>query len=630
MGTDGDGVDWAALTHADGPARDIPALLGAMESRDPDVRESALQALNHSLCRWGDVYPATAPAVPHLARLALEGPGHREELLRLLGDIADGIGEPEVLGPARRAVAVALPSLLPLAHDADPAVRDAMVFLIAACGTPYALPLLPLLRARLAAETDPEVRAGVVTALALLDAGDGGWRDALLADPEPRVRLAAAEDLLRTAEPPLPHDVAEHCARAYAADPRPGARGWWPRPHVPFTDRLRDDPEAALRALAVGVPLTAEGAAHRPDPDEDESPWVTLAHAITDTWRDREADVLPWALRAMTGEDWELNWLAQMTCALPPRYHPVVRDHVHPHLASGLPDVRAAAVTALARAHAPEAVEEAVRLVEELPDRYVTVRAVEAVADVFGAGALPAVRAVVRRLEAAHSELVKVLARFPEVAGEVVEELCAMLTRHGTGYPPVAVEVLGHLGPAAGDAAERALRVCVTEERHPEVSAVATVAHYRVCGDPGLALSHLRRVMTARPGYRLELAGELGPAGAPLLPHVEPYLAPTDGLGLRPRAADAVWRITGRTEDTVTPVALRALAWERPYLSMRHPVETLTEMGLVPRFAVAPLRDAAESPRRLDQDRMYGDSLHPDYVVRDAVRRLLATAEVVD
>ncbi|HLL33963.1 MAG TPA: HEAT repeat domain-containing protein, partial [Streptomyces sp.] len=118
----------------------------------------------------------------------------------------------------------------PLAHDADPGVREATVFLIAACGTRYALPLPPLLRARPAAETDPEVRAGVVTALALLDAGDGAWRYGLLADPEPWVRLATAEDLLRTAEPPLPGDVAEHCARAYAADPRPGARGWCPRP----------------------------------------------------------------------------------------------------------------------------------------------------------------------------------------------------------------------------------------------------------------------------------------------------------------------------------------------------------------------------------------------------------------
>ncbi|MEV5317492.1 hypothetical protein AB0K92_07450 [Streptomyces sp. NPDC052687] len=135
--------------------------------------------------------------------------------------------------------------------------------------------------------------------------------------------------------------------------------------------------------------------------------------------------------------------------------------------------------------------------------------------------------------------------------------------------------------------------------------------------------------MTERPGYRPERAGELGPEGAPLLPLVEPFLAPAAGLGVRATAADAVWRITGRTEDTVTPVALAALGWERPYPGVRHPVETLTGTGLVPRFAVAPLREAAAWPRRLVHDRMCGDSPHPDHVLREAVRRLLATAEVV-
>ncbi|MFI9340588.1 hypothetical protein ACIG0D_04840 [Streptomyces sp. NPDC052773] len=42
-----------------------------------------------------------------------------------------------------------------------------------------------------------------------------------------------------------------------------------------------------------------------------------------------------------------------------------------------------------------------------------------------------------------------------------------------------------------------------------------------------------------------------------------------------------------------------------------------------------PRRCGPGSPRRLVQDLMHGDSLHPDSVVRDAVRRLLATAEVV-
>ncbi|MEU2714725.1 hypothetical protein [Streptomyces sp. NPDC007205] len=116
-------------------------------------------------------------------------------------------------------MAEGLPALPPFAHDTDAEIRDAMVLLVTALGHPYALPLLPLLRARLAEEPDPEVRGRVVTTLALLEAGDGGRRYGLPADPEPRVRLAGAEDLLRTAGPPPPGEPVDVCARAYAADP---------------------------------------------------------------------------------------------------------------------------------------------------------------------------------------------------------------------------------------------------------------------------------------------------------------------------------------------------------------------------------------------------------------------------
>jgi hypothetical protein len=97
-----------------------------------------------------------------------------------------------------------------------------------------------------------------------------------------------------------------------------------------------------------------------------------------------------------------------------------------------------------------------------------------------------------------------------------------------------------------------------------------------------------------------------------------------------PLAALAVWRVTGRAEDTVGALARQAAEWTRFYSGTPHPLVTLTEMGLLPRFAVHPLRQAAEAPRRIISDLMYGDALHPDYVVRDAVRDLLATARIVD
>ncbi|MGW4686503.1 hypothetical protein ACWEPM_16595 [Streptomyces sp. NPDC004244] len=154
-----DAIDWAALEHAYGPADDVPDLLRAAGSADPQVRDGALRELSSSLCHQGSVYSATAAAVPFVARLALDGPGDRLRLLWLLHGAAGGAGREE--RQVRRAVAAALPPLLVLAADGDPSVRRSMVWIIAACEE-ASLPLMPLLRARLAEEGD----AGLLPAAA--------------------------------------------------------------------------------------------------------------------------------------------------------------------------------------------------------------------------------------------------------------------------------------------------------------------------------------------------------------------------------------------------------------------------------------------------------------------------------
>ncbi|WBO66734.1 hypothetical protein [Streptomyces camelliae] len=638
---------WADLSHAYGPADDIPGLLRAMESEDADVREQAWHDLFSALCHQGTVYDASAPAVPHLARLARHGPGHRRELLWLIGGIADGSAQPTVRGAARRAVAEVLPDLLPFAHDTDAEIRDAMVLLIAHLGHPYALPLLPLLRARLDAESDPEVREHVVTALALLEAGGGEWRHGLLADPAPRVRLAAAEDLLRTAELPLPGDLVDICARAYTADPHDRHAGYWPHPYRPFTHRLvQDDPEASLRALAQGVPL---------------------AHEITERWRDQEADTLPWVLAELGGQAWELYRLARFTCALPTEAHERVRERVLPYLDSADRAVRSAALTVLARAGTAEAVPEVVRLVEEAPGPDDTVRAVTAVAEAFGAQALPVARAVAGRLDAASPLLVGMLARYPEVAVETVPGLAALIQAYADGYgggasgvhgapgpaagavgmlgtpgPAVgavdmprtaasAIAVLRALGPAAGADGAEALRATASGDAASPVSMAAALAYHRVTGDPELALGLLRREVAGPASGWVAHAGELGPAAAPLLPRLESLLAGIRTAGGRGRAALAVWRVTGRTEDTVEPLARWLVGhrdWSGPGLPTALPA--LTAIGLLPRFAVDPLRKVAESRRRVASDVFVEGGPHPDYLLRSAVRALLDSATVLD
>src|SRR4051794_16456277 len=55
-----DEIDWDGLTHAYGNAGDIPELIRALASRDPDDRENAIDALYDALCHQVcTIYEAT-------------------------------------------------------------------------------------------------------------------------------------------------------------------------------------------------------------------------------------------------------------------------------------------------------------------------------------------------------------------------------------------------------------------------------------------------------------------------------------------------------------------------------------------------------------------------------------------
>jgi hypothetical protein len=76
-------VPWAALTHAYGPADDVPGLLRGLRASDPAVAEQALKDLYASVTHQGTRYPATAPTVRFLAELAAapDTPNRRHLLL---------------------------------------------------------------------------------------------------------------------------------------------------------------------------------------------------------------------------------------------------------------------------------------------------------------------------------------------------------------------------------------------------------------------------------------------------------------------------------------------------------------------------------------------------------------------
>lgn len=597
-----DDIDWATLTHAYGPADDIPALLRAAGSGDAAEREAALEELVSSLCHQGSVYPATAAAVPFVARLALDGPGDRVRLLWLLHGAAEGTG-PEYR-QVRRAVAVALPALLGLAADEDPAVRQAMVWTIAA-GEDASLPLLPLLRARLEEERDPGVRADLVTALGLLDpsprTSDARAR-ALLSAPEPPVRRAAATDLLRTAPLPLPPDLVEAALDAHEAAPADETYHPWPDAYRPLMERLMDDPDAALRAVARGLPLAWE---------------------LTEVWRDRESDVLPWlAAAAVDAED--LCRVARVGAALAGG-EPA--PWLAPHLVSENSDVRVAATLVAVRLRVPGAIGLVLRLMDELPEESATLRltpltmpgiVVTATAEVFGAAAEPVVRRVADRPRA---EWVDALRDFPALAAAHVDDLVRLL--------PASTGVLAALGPAAGPTAARALRV--RAEAGDLTSALALV---RIADEDGPALDVVRAQSDAvgRRTAAVRVAAELGPRAGELLPLVEERMT-APGLASRADAAAAIWRVTGRTHDTA-PVIANQLARhgraehpsheQQPHLGA---LRALTAMRLLPAAARTAVEHIAFCPRRVVSGSPCVGTPHPDVTARELARGLLALTD---
>jgi hypothetical protein len=69
-----DRIDWSSLTHAHGPATDVPELLRSLLSEDADRWMQACAELHETIWYQGTVFPASAAAIPFLFEL-LTHPG---------------------------------------------------------------------------------------------------------------------------------------------------------------------------------------------------------------------------------------------------------------------------------------------------------------------------------------------------------------------------------------------------------------------------------------------------------------------------------------------------------------------------------------------------------------------------
>ncbi|MEU3973044.1 HEAT repeat domain-containing protein [Streptomyces bacillaris] len=313
-----DALPWASYGHAYGSAEDVPGCLRALAGDDDAAADEAQGELYGSILHQGSVYEASAQAVPFLARIAAADIRTADVLL-LIGGIAEGGEDPSPEagdGPpaegdgssaeagdrpaaeagdglparesdeagesdevaCRRAVVAQLPLLLGALDHQDRAVRQAAAWAAGWTGAAGAAAAVPALRDRAAVETDPLVRAELLSALAQLDP-EGTARAATEAiGPDgspPELRIAA---LLASADIGLPWTPAHHEAALallpldrLVADRFDHVRNE-PLHHLTVTLLLRDtdpDREAVFALL--------DGALRHPDPEaRTEAVWAAL------------------------------------------------------------------------------------------------------------------------------------------------------------------------------------------------------------------------------------------------------------------------------------------------------------------------------------------------------------------
>ncbi|TRV76103.1 PBS lyase [Streptomyces sp. 130] len=617
-------VDWASMKHAYGPADDVPALLRGLASADPAERERALDGMYGAVHHQGDVYPCTLACIPFLFELVADpwvpDRGDLIELLTSIGGIDLGsddeeeIGEDEAEGAANYAMAAAAVSagagvFLALLADEDPGVRLSAPLALAALHDDPAR-VLALLRARLAAERDEEVRLALVEAagrLALrhrpLAGPVAGWLGRLAAEAgPPGLRLAALAQLARCAPYSLPGDVVPVVTGLLGqlrTSPPAGPGGAQARtapeavPAAPWGQVLSAEETAGravpwtadlLRTLHAGLDdRVAERAALLADQLRSPDPWarvdaVRMSDRLIGGWRGSYAELVRLVGEQLTASEPRLaeaaSHLLEGLFGLAAPAADALAERVAADPGAWVrtwPDGRArlgSAVTALARLGDPRALP---ALTAALAQPLVPYEVGPGVAR-LGEAARPLVGALRRRLGEAVLDaraydrvgpLLKALTalRAGEAAPEVLRVLRGAQEPGSELLRTAALRALAAFGPAARCAVPE-LRALLRRTGTVE-AAEAAGALWAVEGDADAVLPALLAGLAAwdvdARHAAVGVAERLGGRAAAGAPRLRGLLR--DGnLWLRVDAAIALWEVSGRAEESV-PVLLAA--WEQ-------------------------------------------------------------------
>ncbi|MEU6726529.1 HEAT repeat domain-containing protein [Nonomuraea wenchangensis] len=624
-----DAIDWASLTHAYGLATDVPGLLRALTSHDPQVRQAALEEIYGSVLHQGTVYEASLACVPFLlAAVADPSVPGRAGLVELLAGIVSGDDDEEGVGEvARRRVPGGDRLFLRLLADPDPLVR------LAAIG---ALPpyrdqpdtIIAVLRRRLRRETDMRVRVRLVETVGDLApySLDGAEVKSWLADiaaeaPDPDVRMAALKSIVFQMPGALPPGVVP--AALSACD------------FIGALDKALDDRVAERVELIIGL-------LRDPDPDRRIMA-IEPAEQLVNGWRADYRQLVELLGAQLVHPDAALaalsagallhmeglaapaaDALAAYVAAAPKVGRPRLDQHLgwivtfpdHPPFVGF-------AVMALARLHDPHALP-ALRWAlerEELP------LDIGQVVGAMGPVAAELVPALLRRLrnapQAHRAGLVDGLGALGETAAEAVPDLIALADGDAQ-----AVAALGRMGAAADEAAPALRRLL--DHPDPAVAHAAATALWRIRADPGPLLALSRRLLAASGTGGLVDAGDVAVALAELGPAAAPLADPLRNLldaslpPVRVQAAAALWRATGEVEATL-PVLLDA--WEEDPSARTTAAHVFGDMGSAAARALPLVRAELTQVRRHNNtgNGFTTDTITTDEALLSACERALST-----
>ncbi|MFJ4869486.1 HEAT repeat domain-containing protein [Streptomyces sp. NPDC088757] len=577
---------------------------------------------------------------------------------------------------AAAAIAAGAGVFLGLVSDPDPEVRLAAPCALASLH-PEPARVLTLLRERLTVERDTEVRLALVAAVgqlalrhASLRAETVEWLGWLArAAQDPGLRLAALAQRARCAPGEIPDDVVpwvtgllEEIRTASAAGTGPDTRrGAAPtligqvrelleehaagRP-APWTEELLRTLHAALddrvddRIALVLAQLRSPDRWQRADA-------IWLCGSLIRVWRGRYEEVVrlvgeqlhdpkPRLREAATSFLERLFELgAPAADALAARLAPAPPGQAGGYGAVGRSG-REGALIALARAGDIRAVPLLARALEEEDE---VRRELLYAADGLGPSAAMLAPALRRRLarveldERLYDRAAPLLHALAAVRGaqalpEVLRVLRGAPANRRDRVREAALRTLAAFGPAAREAVPE-LRELLADGS-AAVSTAAARALWAVEEDTAGVLPALERWL--RPGLpdadrcaAARVLGEIGPAAAPAAPALRPALASRDPW-VRVRAAAALWRVTGETEEAL-PVLLAA--WEEDRHARVDIAECLAEMG--PAASAARLAVLTELTRRRRHNAREGGSgthdVHLDEKLLTLCRAALARME---